>query len=91
MKLRASPDALVAHLEGEAVLLHAGTKEYFRLNETGQVVWRLIEAGADVDAIVARLLAEFSVDAATARTEAGQLLEQLVAAGLVETDEGAGT
>ena len=40
----ASPEVLAAHLEGEAVLLHMDTKDYFRLNDTAAWVWRLVFA-----------------------------------------------
>jgi hypothetical protein len=83
MKIKASDEALVAHLDGEAVLLHTGSRDYFRLNDSGQTIWRLIEAGSDLDAIVAALVAEFEVDADTAREETRRLVDELEAAGLV--------
>ncbi len=33
-----STDAMAAQLDGEAVLLHLGSKQYFRLNETAAEV-----------------------------------------------------
>ncbi|MFI5236053.1 MAG: PqqD family protein [Gemmatimonadales bacterium] len=66
---KVSPDILTAHLEGEAVLLHLGTKAYFKLNATAAAVWKGVEAGEDEEALVARLTREFTVDAAEARTE----------------------
>lgn len=83
MSLKPSSDALVAHLQGEAVLLHAGTKDYFRLNETGQVVWRMIEQGSDEDAIVAALLEAYDVDAEEARAEVQRIVRELIDAGLL--------
>jgi hypothetical protein len=83
MKPTVSPDALVAHLDNEVVLLHAGTKEYFRLNETGQAVWRLLEQGLDVDAIVERIVAEFDVAPDTAAAEIDRLLGELAQADLL--------
>ena len=65
----ASPDVLAAHLAGEAVLLHMGSKRYYRLNATGAEVWRGLEAGEGVDAIVARLRMLFEVSEAEARAE----------------------
>ena len=34
-----SPDVLVAHLAGEAVLLNLADKSYYRLNETAAAIW----------------------------------------------------
>ena len=84
-KLTVSEDALVAHLDGEAVLLHAGSKDYYRLNETGQVIWRVLEQGGDEDAVVAALTAAFEVDADEARRESNRIIAELLAAGLLST------
>ncbi len=74
---RIGQDVLVAHLDGEAVLLHMDTKRYFRLNETGQHIWRLLERGLDRDAVVAALVAEYEVDAATAGAALDRLVDDL--------------
>ena len=34
------PDVLVAHLQGEAVILHMDTKRYYRLNDTAACIWK---------------------------------------------------
>jgi hypothetical protein len=84
MPISISRDALVAHLAGEAVLLHAGTKEYFKLNETGQVIWQELEKGSDIDDIVVRLSSEYDVASDDARTAVNEIVDQLHAAGLIE-------
>ena len=44
----AVPDeVLTAHLEGEAVLLHMDTKNYFRLNATAALLWKGLERGLE--------------------------------------------
>ena len=83
MKPIVSPDALVAHLDNEVVLLHAGTKEYFRLNETGQAVWRLLEQGLEVAAIVDRIVTDYDVTADVASAEIDRLLGELAQADLL--------
>ena len=72
-----SKDVLTAHLEGEAVLLHLNTKMYFRLNETGAVVWKDLEDGLGLDAIVVHLVKDFDVNAVTARAEVERVLGEL--------------
>ncbi|HEX6939115.1 MAG TPA: PqqD family protein [Longimicrobiales bacterium] len=76
-------DVLVAHLDGEAVLLHMETKRYYRLNETAQRIWQLLERGLERDAIVASLVAEFEVDAETAGAELDRLVQELRHHGLL--------
>jgi hypothetical protein len=80
---RVPDDVLTAHLEGEAVLLHMETKDYFRLNETAAVVWKALERGRDRAAIVAELVEGFDVDAAEAAEELDRLLAELAGRGLV--------
>jgi hypothetical protein len=70
-----SSEALVAHLEGEAVLLHIGTKRYFRLNRTGAHIWKALEARMTYSDIAQSLVDTFDVP----RAEAEESLHALVA------------
>jgi coenzyme PQQ synthesis protein D (PqqD) len=80
---KVSAEVMTAHLEGEAVLLHLGTKAYFKLNDTAAEIWKGLEAGQDDEALVARLTAAFDVDAATARTELARVVGELTTRGLL--------
>lgn len=83
-----SPDAMAADLEGEAVLLHLGTRRYFRLNETAAAVWALLEEGVgEPEALAARLCDRFEVERDLAGSEVARLLEELEARGLVQRVE----
>jgi len=79
-----SKDVLTAHLEGEAVLLHLKTKQYFRLNETGAAIWKGLEQNLAASAIVARLVQEFAIGSETARTELARTIEDLKSRELLE-------
>jgi hypothetical protein len=81
--MRIPKEVMTAHLAGEAVLLHTGTKAYFKLNETAAELWKGIEAGEDVERVVARLTAAFDVDAATARAEVVRVIGELETRGLL--------
>ena len=76
-------DVLAAHLEGEAVLLDLETKRYYRLNATAARIWKGLEQSLEPPQIVAVLVDEFDVDAATARAEVERALVDLRARGLV--------
>jgi hypothetical protein len=78
-----SDDVLAAHLEGEAVLLHMDTKNYFRLNATAAVLWKGLERGRDRELLLDDLLTEFEVDRDTAAAELDRLLAELSDRGLV--------
>jgi len=80
----AVPDeVLTAHLEGEAVLLHMDTKNYFRLNATAALLWKGMERGLEREQLLDSLLAEFEVDRPTAAAELDRLLGELADRGLV--------
>jgi len=70
-------DVLAAHLEGEAVLLHMETKDYFRLNATAAVVWKGLERGMDRGALVRELCDSFEVEPGDAAAELDRLLDEL--------------
>ena len=76
-------DVLTAHLEGEAVLLHMDTKDYFRLNATAACVWKGLERGLDRQALVDELCANFEVERGPAAEELDRLLAELKSRHLV--------
>jgi hypothetical protein len=76
--IKPSDDALTAHLEGEAVLLHIGTKQYFRLNRTGAHIWKALEAGSTVDDIASSLVETFDVPRAEAAEAVTSLISELI-------------
>lgn len=83
-------DALSAQLEGEAVVLHLGTRRYFRLNETAAEVWAALERGVgDPATLTAELCERFEVEPDEAGAEVERLLRELESRGLVQaTDAG---
>lgn len=81
---RVPDEVLAAHLEGEAVLLHMDTKNYYRLNATATAVYRGLERGLGREALLDELCAQFEVDRGTASAELDRLMGDLAERGLVE-------
>lgn len=86
---RVPEDVLAAHLDGEAVLLHMDTKNYYRLNATAAHVFRGLERGLGRDALVDGLCAEFEVERDVAAAELDRLLGDLAERGLLASADGA--
>jgi hypothetical protein len=86
----ASREVLAAHLEGEAVLLHMETKDYFRLNDTAAWVWKGLERGLDRPALLASLLERYEVEPADAEAQLDSLLADLAQRGLISAEPAAG-
>lgn len=77
-------DVACAQVEDGAVLLHMGTKRYFSLNETGAEIWRLIEQDVPIDDVPQQLSERFDVTPDQARAAVAELVDDLVAAELLE-------
>jgi hypothetical protein len=86
-RFAASPEVLAAHLEGEAVLLHMESKDYFRLNDTAAWVWKGLERGLDREALIASLLERYDVTPEQAEAELDGLLGELRRRGLINAAE----
>lgn len=54
------------------------------LNETGAFLWQQLQTGADLEALVAALTAEYDVDRATAQADVQEFLAALEKAGCLE-------
>lgn len=55
--------------------------ETFQLSTTGLAIVRQLQHGADEDAVLAKLVAEFEVDENTARRDIGDFLQSLAQLG----------
>ena len=83
--LRPSADVIARRLGEAAVLVHLPSNRIFELNATGARIWDLLCEGVEPAHIQERLVAEFTVDAAQAARELGDLLGRLRDEGLLES------
>ena len=56
------------------------------LNESGVLLWNTLEKGADLDALVGALLAEYDVPPAQARADVEEFVEKLRTVGCLVID-----
>lgn len=84
----ANPDIVSTELGEEAVLLHLHTQRYYTLNETGLAIWNLLSEPRDLAEIVDALVEEFEVGPEEARATARTFVDDLLADGLVQRQEG---
>ena len=76
--------------EGDAALLHLGTKMYFSLNPTGAQIWNYLKDGLSLEDVSRRLHDQYEVDIEDARRSVAQLVEGLVQHNLVSLGGDAG-
>lgn len=55
-----------------------------KLNDSGALLWKALEAGSDLNGLVAALTAEYTVSEAQARADAEEFLNKLVRTGCME-------
>lgn len=85
---RPSGEVLASHLDEETVLLHLGSKKYYRLNATAAVIWRHLETSpTGASTLSDRLMAEFEVASDEAESAVRSHLEELTARNLIELVE----
>lgn len=80
----ACQNQVCADLQGEAVILNLTTGIYHGLNETGCTIWHLAQSPSRVAAICDHLLAEYDVEPERCLAEVLAVLEQMIAAGILE-------
>lgn len=83
-RFRLASQVHARRFDDEIVILDLGHGEYFSLGAVGATVWETLQRGATVDDAVSTVVARYEVDEATARGDVGALVDDLVAAGLIE-------
>jgi hypothetical protein len=79
-----SPDVLVSHLAGEAVLLNLQDKRYYRLNETAAFIWKGLERGDAPESIAAGLASEFETVHTDARAAVDRQISEFEERGFLK-------
>lgn len=54
------------------------------LNESGALLWKLLEAGTDMENLIKAITNEYTVDEDTARADVCEILKRITEKGLVE-------
>ncbi|MBS1790777.1 MAG: PqqD family protein [Acidobacteria bacterium] len=78
------PDTLINVIGEEAVLLNLKDEQYFGLDSIGTRMWQALTENASIQAASEELLAEYEVSAEVLQKDLNDLLQKLLAHGLVE-------
>lgn len=86
--MKTNPEFIARDIAGELVLVPIGNaaKNYGGLitcNEVGAFIWKVLEGETDMEGLVAAILEEFDVDAATALNDAEEFISKLKEVGAV--------
>ena len=77
-------DILTSDVDGELVMMHVSSGEYFGLDAVSRRIWELVAQPQAIEAVCERLTSEFDVDRATCEAETLEFVGQLAEAGLVK-------
>lgn len=82
-KIQRRNNVLFTELEGETVLLDTLTRQYFALNESGALIWGLLEHECSIQDLHHRIREQYTVDKDQSLEDIFSLLGDLEAAGLI--------
>jgi hypothetical protein len=78
------PDVLITALPGgDAILLNLGTGQYFSLNQTGALLWKLMETSTTLAGMSQALFDQFEVTPEAADETVRELMRDLKANQLI--------
>ena len=78
VKITPLNDVIFTDFDGqEGILVDLNTKQYYRLNETGSLVWRWLEKGNSVEEIVLEIQNTYEVSGEHARASVEKLVSNL--------------
>jgi hypothetical protein len=78
-------EAVIAQpVDDQLVILNMANQQYFGLDEVGTQIWRLLIRHANLEEIVEQIHKEYEVDSERARADVENLVEGLMAAGLLK-------
>ena len=78
VKITPLNDVIFTDFDGrEGILVDLNSKQYYRLNETGSLVWRGLEKGSSVEEIISEIQNSYEVSSEHARASVERLLSSL--------------
>ncbi len=84
--IKLNPDVISQELDGETVLLHLKTEEYYTLDKTGTRIWQYLGEHDDLNVLTAKMLEEYEVDEKTLESDITRLVNELQAKELVHVN-----
>lgn len=78
-----SPNAVARDLDGETVILHLDSGQYFGLEPVGARIWELIKEGKNLAAVCEVMLVEYDVSREELERDVSALINDLAAQGII--------
>ena len=81
-RIRQHPDLIAAEADGEVLMMHVESGNYFGLNEVASFLWNQLDTPRTVAELCAAVRTEFEIDEERCQADALTFLEGMVADGL---------
>lgn len=81
---RIPEEVLFQEVSGESVLLDLASESYFGLDPVGTRIWALLNEDKSVGQVLDALLKDYEVDRGTLEADLEELLDKMLAAGLIQ-------
>lgn len=82
--IKAANNQLSSEIAGEAVILDLKSGVYYGLNETGNKIWQWLQEPKQVQEVCNLLLQEYEVETDQCSCDLHNILQEMLAAGLIE-------
>jgi hypothetical protein len=83
-RVRQHPDQVAAEADGEVLMMHIESGNYFGLNEVGSFIWNQLEEPRSIAELCAAIQGEFDVDEERCRADAIAFVQGMIDDGLME-------
>lgn len=70
-------------VDGELVMMSIETGDYVSMNETGKIIWELLEQDKTVNELIALLVQQFDVDQEIVKNDVVPFIEQMKTKGIL--------
>ena len=82
--MQRSSSAMARRVDDDLVILDVDSGNYFGLNDVGDLIWNRLESDCSRDDLVDAVVETFDVTREAADRDITELVEQLIASGLVD-------
>jgi len=83
-RIRQHPDQIATEVDGEVLMMHIESGNYFGLNEVASFLWNQLDTPRTVAALCVAVQTEFKVDEERCQADTLAFLEDMISDGLVE-------
>lgn len=83
-KYRKTPNNIDSEVHGETIMINVQLGKYFSLNESGTVLWKMLDQPIDEKSMINKLMDEYEIDSETCTKEVTTFINEMLNLKLIE-------